>query len=134
MITDPIADMITRIRNAGMVAMPTTDVPSSKIKVEIAKVLKESGYITDYKVIDKESGIGTDIKIFLKYKDGGEDPVITGTKRVSKCGRRVYFAHNKIPRILRGMGVIIMSTSKGLMTDHQARKVKQGGEALIAVW
>jgi small subunit ribosomal protein S8 len=133
MNTDPVADMITRIRNAGMVAMPTTSVPCSKVKIELARVLKETGFITDYKVIDRETRIGKDIKVFLKYTEN-EKSVITGIKRVSKCGRRIYYSHNNIPRILRGMGVIVMSTSKGLMTDHQARKIKQGGEALIAVW
>lgn len=133
MITDPVADMITRIRNAGMVNMTSTSIPHSKLKVELARVLKETGFINDFKVVDNQSSPGKDLKVFLKYT-GNKQSVITGIKRVSKCGRRIYYPHNKIPRILRGMGVVVMSTSKGLMTDHQARRVKQGGEALIAVW
>ena len=133
MIIDPIADMITRIRNAGMVNMTSTSIPHSKLKVELARVLKETGFINDYKILDNESSPMKDLKVFMKYR-GNKNPVISGIKRVSKCGRRTYYKHDRIPKILRGMGGIVMSTSKGLMTDHQARKMKQGGEALIAVW
>jgi small subunit ribosomal protein S8 len=130
-MTDPLADMLTRIRNASMARHEKVDIPSSNIKTSIAKVLKNEGYIKNYKVIkDNKQGI---LRIYLKYGLKNE-PVIEGIKRVSKPGRRVYSPYNKIPRVRSGYGVMILSTSKGILTDREARKLKVGGELLCAVW
>jgi small subunit ribosomal protein S8 len=130
-MTDPIADMLTRIRNALMASYESVDMPSSKLKTEIAKVLKDEGYIKNFKVIaDGRQGI---MRIFFKFDENGE-PVITGVKRISKPGCRVYSRNDKIPKVLNGYGINIVSTSKGLMTDKQARKSKTGGEILCSVW
>ncbi len=114
-----------------MVELTTTNVPHSNLKEELARVLKESGYLQDYKAMEVDGR--KQLRLFIKYQED-KTPVVSSIKRISKCGRRVYYSHDKIPRILRGMGVIIMSTPKGLMTDHEARKIRQGGEALISVW
>lgn len=130
-MSDPIADMLTRIRNAIMVSYDTVDIPSSKLKINVAKLLKSEGFVKNYKIIaDKRQGL---LRIFLKYDEKGE-PVIGGIKRVSKPSRRVYSKGERIPSVLNGFGVNILSTSKGLMTDRQARKMGIGGEILCSVW
>lgn len=130
-MSDPIADMLTRIRNGIMASFETVDIPSSKLKINIAKILKSEGFIKNYKIIaDGRQGI---IRIFLRYDDKG-DSVIGGLKRVSKPSARIYARGDGIPLVLDGYGVSIVSTSKGLMTDRQARKVGVGGEILCSVW
>ncbi len=130
-MTDPIADMLTRIRNALRASHENVDIPSSKLKVNIAKVLKSEGYIKNFKVIqDGKQGI---LRIYLKYDEKGE-PVIAGLKRVSKPSRRVYAGYEDIPKVLNGYGINIVSTSKGVITDRQARRMKVGGEILCSVW
>jgi small subunit ribosomal protein S8 len=130
-MTDPIADMLTRIRNANLVRHESLEVPASKIKREICEILKREGFIRDAEYIeDGKQGI---IRIFLKYGKNNER-VITGLKRISKPGLRVYAKHNEIPRVLRGLGIAILSTSKGVMTDKEARQAKVGGEVLCYVW
>ena len=131
MNTDPIADMLTRIRNANMVSHPTVDVPASKLKIALAKVLKEEGYIADYEV--KEVGKFKVITITLKYEANGK-PVITKLQRVSKPGLRSYSKSKNLEKVLGGMGVAIVSTSKGLLTDRKARKENVGGEVLCYVY
>ncbi|MCD6320171.1 MAG: 30S ribosomal protein S8 [Candidatus Desulfofervidaceae bacterium] len=130
-ITDPIADMLTRIRNAIMAKKPEVEVPASKLKLNIVRILKEEGYIQQYKLIkDGKQGI---IKISLKYDDNKES-VISVLKRVSKPGRRVYVNKQALPRVLNGLGIAIISTSKGVMTDKQARALGIGGEWLCSIW
>ncbi|MET3291452.1 30S ribosomal protein S8 [Brevibacillus fluminis] len=130
-MTDPIADMLTRIRNANMVRMEKVEIPASTIKKEIARVLKEEGFIRDAEFVeDNKQGI---IRVFLKYGANNER-VITGLKRISKPGLRVYAKNNEIPRVLGGLGLAIISTSAGLMTDKQARQTHVGGEVLAYVW
>ena len=130
-MTDPIADMLTRIRNALMASYETVDVPSSKMKVSIAKVLKAEGFIKNFKLIeDSKQGI---IKIYFKYDEEG-DPILGGLKRVSKPGCRIYTKGDRVPQVLNGYGVNILSTSKGIVTDKQARKLGVGGEVLCSVW
>ena len=131
MNTDPIADMLTRIRNANIVSHPTVSMPSSKLKVELAKLLKEEGYITDYEV--KENGCFKILDIVLKYDEAG-NPVIANLKRVSKPGLRNYSKAKNLPQVMDGMGIAIVSTSKGLLTDRKARKENVGGEVLCYVW
>ena len=130
-MTDPIADMLTRMRNGIIANFDTVDVPSSKLKINIAKILKSEGFIKNYKVIaDKRQGL---IRIFLKYDDKGE-PVIGGLKRVSRSSCRVFAKKDKVPMVLNGFGINVLSTSKGVMTDKQARKLGVGGEILCSVW
>jgi len=130
-MTDPIADMLTRMRNGIIATFDTVDVPSSKLKINIAKILKSEGFIKNYKVIaDKKQGL---IRIFLKYDENGE-PVIGGLKRVSKSSCRVFAKKDKVPMVLNGFGINVLSTSKGVMTDKQARKLGVGGEILCSVW
>ncbi len=130
-MTDPIADMLTRIRNAQKASHESVDIPSSKMKINIAKVLKSEGYIKNFRVMpDGKQGI---LRIFLKYDEEGQ-PVITGLKRISKPSRRIYAAYDEIPEILNGYGINIVTTSKGVMTDKKARKLKVGGEVLCGVW
>jgi small subunit ribosomal protein S8 len=129
--TDPVADMLTRIRNAGAVYHDKVDVPTSKLKLEIARILKEEGYIKDYQLVN-EDNISM-IRIILKYGDK-KKPVIAGLKRISKPGLRVYAGSNEIPRVLGGLGTAIISTSKGVMTDSEARKLGVGGEVLCFIW
>ena len=131
MITDPIADMLTRIRNANQLGYKEVEVPASKIKIEIARILKEEGFIADYKI--KKSNVQDIIVINLKYGDKKER-VITGLKRISKPGLRVYAKAEEIPTVLSGLGIAIISTSKGLMTDKKARKDSLGGEVLAYIW
>jgi small subunit ribosomal protein S8 len=130
-MSDPIADMLTRMRNGIIASFDTVDVPSSKLKINIAKILKSEGFIKNYKVIaDKKQGL---IRIFLKYDENGE-PVIGGLKRVSRSSCRVFAKKDKVPMVLNGFGVNVLSTSKGVMTDKQARKLGIGGEILCSVW
>ena len=130
-ITDPIADMLTRIRNAGSGRHETVDVPASKMKKAIAEILLEEGYIKAYQIV--EDGTQGTIRITLKYLPGKEK-AITGLRRVSKPGLRVYAGADELPRVLRGMGIAIVSTSKGVMTDKKARANHVGGEVLAFVW
>ncbi|CZR95315.1 MULTISPECIES: 30S ribosomal protein S8 [unclassified Clostridioides] len=130
-MTDPIADMLTRIRNANVVKHETVDVPASNIKKELARILLEEGFIRGYDVIeDGKQGI---IRIQLKYGQEGER-VITGLKKISKPGMRVYAANHEIPKVLNGLGISVISTSKGILTDKQARKENVGGEVICYVW
>ncbi len=130
-ITDPIADMLTRIRNAGAAKHDTVDVPASKMKKAIAQILLDEGYIKNFQVI--EDGIQGVIRITLKYNQNKEK-VITGLRRVSKPGLRVYVGADELPRVLRGLGIAIISTSKGVMTDKKAREAHIGGEVLAFIW
>jgi small subunit ribosomal protein S8 len=131
MNTDPIADMLTRIRNAGMADHPSVEMPSSKLKVELAKVLKAEGYISDYAVKDVDKF--KILSVTLKYKEDGK-PLITKLKRASRPGLRTYMKSKNIPKVLGGLGIAIVSTSKGLLTDRKARKENVGGEVLCYVW
>ena len=128
--TDPIADMLARMRNALTVKHNTVDVPTSKMKVAIAELLKNEGYINDYKVSEGTKSV---ITIDLKYGQNNQK-VINGLKRISKPGLRIYASYEDLPRVLNGLGIAIVSTSKGLMTDKQAREAKIGGEVLAYVW
>jgi small subunit ribosomal protein S8 len=131
MITDPIADMLTRIRNANMAKLEKVDVPSSKIKIEITKILKEKGFIKSFKVLrDKKQGV---IRITMKYLDSNEK-ALTGLKRVSTPGRRVYVDKRRIPRVMGGYGIAILSTSKGIFADEVCRQQGIGGEVVCNVW
>ena len=128
-MTDPIADMLTRIRNANQMRNEIVTMPSSKIKVEIAKILKEEGYIAEYSV-------STDSKkvLSLQLKYNGAERIISGIKRISKPGLRVYAQANELPKVLNGLGIAIISTSAGVMCDKKARKLGTGGEVLAYVW
>src|SRR5690606_17740806 len=130
-MTDPIADMLTRIRNASAVNHEQVDVPSSKMKVELARIFKEEGYIRDYKVI--QDGNKATLRIYLK-QGPGQTRVISGIRRISKPGLRVYAKKDEIPKVLGGLGVAVLSTSKGVMSDRQARKEGVGGEVICYVW
>ncbi|HIE33224.1 MAG TPA: 30S ribosomal protein S8 [Thermodesulfobacteriaceae bacterium] len=131
MMTDPIADMLARIRNALMARHKTVEVPASKLKLEIARILKEEGYIEDYEFV--QEGPQGKIVITLKY-DENRRPVIAGLKRISKPGRRIYAGVKKLPRVMGGLGIAIISTSRGIMTDHEARRRRVGGEILCEIW
>lgn len=131
-MSDPLADMLTRIRNAVMVNLTCVDMPYSKIKAEVAKILKKEGYISDYQKIEDNSYQGS-LRVSLKI-NGDNDKVITGIKRISKPGRRIYARHNEIPRVLSGLGISIVSTSQGVLTDHEARSRSVGGEIICEVW
>ncbi len=130
-ITDPIADMLTRIRNAGTSKHKTVDIPASKMKVAIAKILFEEGYIKSFEEIkDETQGI---IRVTLKYDEKG-NKVIDGLKRISKPGLRVYASKDELPKVLNGLGIALISTSKGIMTDKKAREAGIGGEVLAYIW
>jgi len=130
-MTDPIADMLTRIRNANLVYHESVDIPASNLKKELARILKQEGFIRDYRVIDDgKQGI---VRIYLKY-GANKQRVISGLKRISKPGRRVYARRDEIPRVLGGLGVAVLSTSRGIMTDKEARKLGVGGEVICYVW
>jgi len=130
-MTDPIADLLTRIRNANMVRHEKLEVPASNLKKEIAEILKREGFVRDVEYIeDNKQGI---IRIFLKYGAGNER-VITGLKRISKPGLRVYAKANEVPRVLNGLGIALVSTSQGVLTDKEARAKQVGGEVLAYVW
>ncbi len=129
-LTDPIADMLTRIRNASSATHEKVDIPHSKMKERIAEILKEEGYVSNYKVIT--DGNHKNIRVYLKY--AGNERVIKGIKRISKPGRRVYSSVEDMPRVLSGLGIAIVSTSKGIVVDRTARKENMGGEVLAFVW
>ena len=130
-MSDPIADMLTRIRNACMVRFESVDIPKSKIKVGLAEILKKEGYVADYEIIeDNLQGI---IRVFLKYDENNRQ-VINGLKRVSKPGRRIYMRSDRIPKVMSGLGVGVVSTSKGILSDKDARGMGIGGEFLCEVW
>ena len=129
-LTDPIADMLTRIRNANAVMHEKVDVPHSTLKERLSEILKEEGYIANYKVVT--DGNKKCIRVYLKYD--GKDRVIKGIKRISKPGRRVYSSVEDMPRVLSGLGIAIVSTSKGIVTDRVARRENVGGEILAFVW
>jgi small subunit ribosomal protein S8 len=130
-MTDPIADMLTRIRNANSVKHDSVDIPSSKLKVELARILKDEGFIREYKVIDDgKQGI---LRVYLKYT-AQKGQAIQGLKRISKPGLRVYANKDEVPRVLGGLGIAILSTSKGVITDKDARKQGVGGEVICYVW
>ena len=131
-MSDPIADMLTRIRNANTAKHDTVDVPSSKIKLEIAKILLNEGYIKSYDVV--EDGNFKNIHITLKYGADKNEKIITGLKRISKPGLRIYAGKDELPKVLGGLGVAIISTNQGIVTDKQARKAGVGGEVLAFVW
>jgi small subunit ribosomal protein S8 len=130
MVTDPIADMLTRIRNANQMRYKEVEVPASKMKNEIARILKSEGFIVDYKV--KKNNIQDILVLSLKYVD--KERVITGLKRISKPGLRVYVKAEEVPSVLNGLGIAIISTSQGVMTDKEARKNSLGGEVLAYIW
>jgi len=131
MMTDPIADLLTRIRNASRAEHEKVDIPSSKLKVKVTELLKDEGFIKNYRVIeDDKQGV---LRVYLKYGVGNEK-IISGLVRVSRPGRRVYVTKDKIPSILGGMGVAILSTSRGVMSDRESRKQQLGGEVLAYVW
>ena len=132
-MTDPIADMLTRLRNATEARKSTLSIPYSKLKSEIAQILKKEGYISDYSVIDNPTGPAKQLKIGLKYSDDRKR-TISGIKRVSTPGLRVYRNATEVPRVLGGLGVAVLSTSQGLMTDREARQRKVGGEVMCFVW
>ncbi|WP_100012660.1 30S ribosomal protein S8 [Lentibacillus sediminis] len=130
-MTDPIADMLTRIRNANMVRHEKLEFPASTIKKEIADILKREGFVSDYEFVeDNKQGV---LRIFLKY-GANDEKVITGIKRISKPGLRVYAKADEVPRVLNGLGIAIVSTSKGVLSDKEARSQAVGGEVLAYVW
>jgi small subunit ribosomal protein S8 len=127
-MTDPIADLLTRIRNGGMASKPYVDIPYSKIKAEIVKILKQEGYVKGYSQTDERT-----LRVYLKYTEHGQS-VITEIKRISKPGCRVYSKTAELPKVLNGLGVAIVSTSKGILADRDARQTNVGGEVLCTVW
>ena len=131
-MSDPIADMLTRIRNANTAKHDTVDVPASKMKLAIAEILLKEGYITKYEVL--EDGVFKTIQITLKYGADKNEKIITGLKRISKPGLRVYAGSQEIPRVLGGLGIAILSTNQGVITDKEARRLHVGGEVLAFVW
>jgi len=131
-MSDPIADMLTRIRNANTAKHDTVDIPSSKMKVAIADILLKEGYIRSYELVD--NGNFKDIRIVLKYGDNKNQKIISGIKRISKPGLRVYAGKEDMPKVLGGLGIAIISTNSGVITDKEARKLQVGGEVLAYVW
>ncbi len=131
MVTDPIADMLTRIRNANQMRDKEVEMPASKMKIEIARILKEEGFIVDYKV--KKNNVQDILVLSLKYSENKER-VITGLKRISKPGLRAYVKAEDVPKVLNGLGIAIISTSRGVMTDRDARRQSLGGEVLAYIW
>lgn len=130
MVTDPIADMLTRIRNAITIRAEKVDIPASRMKLEVVKILKEEGYIRAYKILkDEKQGI---LRVALKYIDGNS--VITGLKRVSKPGRRFYVGRKEVPKVMGGVGIAILTTSKGVLSDNVCRRENVGGEVICYVW
>ena len=132
-MSDPIADMLTRIRNANTAKHDTVDIPSSKMKESIAEILKKEGYIKDYEIIKDEKGFST-IRVTMKYGKDKNEKIISGLKRISKPGLRVYANTDELPKVLGGLGIAIISTNKGVLTDKEARKQNVGGEVLAFVW
>ncbi|MCM1308340.1 MAG: 30S ribosomal protein S8 [Butyrivibrio sp.] len=131
-MTDPIADMLTRIRNANTSKHDTVDVPASKMKISIAEILFKEGYIRKYELVD--DGSFKNIRITLKYGKDKNEKIITGLKRISKPGLRVYAGKDELPRVLGGLGIAIISTNQGVVTDKEARKLNVGGEVLAYIW
>ena len=131
-MSDPIADMLTRIRNANTAKHDTVDVPASKMKIAIANILLDEGYITKYDLV--EDGASKTIHITLKYGEDKNEKIITGLKRISKPGLRVYAGVENMPKVLGGLGIAIISTNKGIVTDKEARAMNVGGEVLAFVW
>jgi small subunit ribosomal protein S8 len=131
MLTDPIADMLTRIRNANLALHDSVEMPGSRLKGDVARVLKDEGYIVDYEL--REGDVGTQLVVRLKY-DRDRRRVISGLERISKPGRRVYVDRAGVPRVLGGMGIAVMSTSQGVITGHEARRRGIGGEVICSVW
>jgi small subunit ribosomal protein S8 len=130
-MTDPIADMLTRIRNAGVAHFDKVDIPASRMKISLARLLKEEGFIKNYKVIkDNRQGL---LRVYLKYSEH-QKPLIQGLRRVSKPGCRVYRSHSELPKVQGGLGMAVVSTSQGVVTDRQARKLQVGGEILCEIW
>lgn len=130
-VTDPIADMLVRLKNAGLAEHEKVDIPASKLKVRIAEIMKEEGFIKNFRLIeDRRQGI---LRVYLKYGPGNER-AISGLAKISTPGRRLYVGAEKIPSVLGGMGVVILSTSRGVVTDREARKTKTGGEVLCYIW
>jgi small subunit ribosomal protein S8 len=130
-MTDPIADMLTRIRNAGHARFDKVDIPASRMKISLARILKDEGFIKNYKVIkDNRQGI---LRVYLKYGDQ-QQSLIQGLRRISKPGRRVYAGSEELPRVQGGLGVAVISTSKGVVSDRHARKMQVGGEVLCEIW
>jgi small subunit ribosomal protein S8 len=129
-LSDPVADYLARVRNAISAKHDKVDIPASRVKVEITRILKEEGFIQNYKI--QEDKVQGTIRVFLKYSDG--TPVITGLKQVSKPGRRIYAHKDKVPKVVGGLGISIISTSRGIMTGDQSHKVGVGGEVLCQVW
>jgi len=131
MVTDPVADLLTRIRNGSLAEHEKVDIPSSKLKVRLAEILKEEGFIKNFRLIEaKHQGV---LRVYLKYGPG-QERVISGLRRVSKPGKRLYVGADRIPTVLGGMGVAILSTPRGVLTDRESRKAKVGGEVLCYVW
>lgn len=134
-MSDPIADMLTRIRNANTAKHDTVDIPMSKMKVAIAGILVDEGYITKYDIIDSDDNAAfKNIRITMKYGGDKKEKIITGIKRISKPGLRIYAGKDEVPSVLGGLGIAILSTNKGIITDKQARKEQVGGEVLAFVW
>ena len=131
-MSDPIADMLTRIRNANTAKHDTVDVPASKMKVAIADILVDEGFITKYDIVD--NGNFKDIRVTLKYGANKNEKIISGIKRISKPGLRIYAGKDDIPYVLGGLGIAFLSTNKGIITDKEARKLQVGGEVLAYVW
>jgi len=130
-VTDPIGDLLARIRNGSLAEHEKIDVPASKLKVRVVEILKQEGFVKNFRLIeDKKQGV---LRVYLKYGPG-QERVITGLRRVSKPGRRLYVSADKVPSVLGGMGVAILSTSRGVMTDRDSRKAQVGGEVLCYVW
>ncbi|MBO4375627.1 MAG: 30S ribosomal protein S8 [Lachnospiraceae bacterium] len=130
---DPIADMLTRIRNANTAKHDTVDIPASKMKVAIADILLDEGYIKKYDLVDGENGFKS-IRVSLKYNDNKREKVLTGLKRISKPGLRIYAGKDELPKVLGGLGVAIISTNNGVITDKKARELGVGGEVLAFIW
>ena len=131
-MSDPIADMLTRIRNANTAKHDSVDIPSSKMKIAIANILVEEGYVEKYELVD--NGNFKDIRIFLKYTANKSERIISGLKRISKPGLRIYASREELPRVLGGLGTAIISTNNGVITDKEARKLNVGGEVPAFVW
>jgi small subunit ribosomal protein S8 len=131
MLTDPIADMLTRIRNSVLIKAEKVDIPASRLKVEIAKIMKEEGFIKSYKIIkDKKQGV---LRVTLKYAPDNK-PIVEGLKRISKPGRRVYVGKGEVPSVMSGMGIAVVTTPKGILTDKACRREGVGGEVLCYIW
>ena len=133
MVNDPIADMLTRIRNANTAKHETVDVPSSKMKIQIANILLNEGYIKKYEIVDDKKGF-KNIRITLKYGATRNEKIITDLKRISKPGLLIYIGKDDIPKVLGGLGIAILSTNQGVITDKEARRLQVGGEVLAYVW